>query len=68
MGIPPINFKLLGKRLLQIAADFRDLFRFDRNDSWRNPRVQQFVIARATVRNVGQPKHQAFYPAQSRRS
>jgi hypothetical protein len=67
MGIPPINFKLLAKRLLQIAADFRDLFRFDRNDSWRNPRAQQFVIARATVRTVAQPRHQAFHPVPSRR-
>jgi hypothetical protein len=67
MGIPPINFKLLAKRLSQIAADFRDLFRFDRNDSWRNPRVQQFVIARAVVRTVAQAKHQSFHPAQPRR-
>jgi len=67
MGIPPINFKLLAKRLLQILDQFRDFFQTDRNDSWRNPRVQQFVIAHATVRNVGQPKHQAFHPAQTRR-
>ena len=67
MGIPPINFKLLAKRLLQILDQFRDYFQPDRNDSWRNPRAQQFVIARATVRTVAQPKHQAFHPAQTRR-
>jgi hypothetical protein len=33
MGIPPINFKLLAKRMLQVLDQFRDFFQLDRNNS-----------------------------------
>jgi hypothetical protein len=59
MGIPVINFKLLAKRLQQIVDEIRDFLQPDRNmdHSWRNPRMQQFVVARAVVRSVGRPKN-----------
>jgi hypothetical protein len=58
MGIPVINFRLIAKRLRQIVDEIRDFLHPERivDNSWRNPRVQQLVVARAVVRSVGRPK------------
>jgi len=53
-----INFKLIARRLRQIAQEIRFFLQPERimDNSWRNPRVQQFVVARAVVRSIGRPK------------
>jgi hypothetical protein len=58
MGIPVINFKLIARRLRQIVNEIQDFVHPERivDNSWRNPRVQQFVVTRAVVRSVGRPK------------
>jgi hypothetical protein len=58
MGIPVINFKLIVKRLRQVVDEIQDFVHPERigDNSWRNPRVQQCVVARAVVRSVGRPK------------
>jgi hypothetical protein len=58
MGIPVVNFKLIVKRLLQFVEEIQDFVHPERirNNSWRNLRMQEFVVARAVVRSVGRSK------------